>query len=314
MINKNSKIFVAGHNGLVGSAIIRKLKEFKFKNVITASKKELDLRDQKKVKSFINYHKPKSLVIAAAKVGGIKANNELSAEFIYDNLQIQNNLINAAFENNVKNLVFLGSSCIYPKFSKQPMKESYLLTGKLETTNEAYAIAKIAGVKMCEYYNKQYGTNYKSLMPCNTFGPNDNYNLSSSHFLPALIRKIHEAHNKNQNYIEVWGNGKTKRELIYVDDIADATIFFLFKKSKHHLINIGTEKEYSIEKYAKIIMNACNTKLKIKYINRSLIGTPRKVMDCSLARKLGWKSKIDIYKGIKISVEDFKKNLKKYST
>ena len=232
MINKNSKIFVAGHNGLVGSAIIRKLKEFKFKNVITASKKELDLRDQKKVKSFINYHKPKSLVIAAAKVGGIKANNELSAEFIYDNLQIQNNLINAAFENNVKNLVFLGSSCIYPKFSKQPMKESYLLTGKLETTNEAYAIAKIAGVKMCEYYNKQYGTNYKSLMPCNTFGPNDNYNLSSSHFLPALIRKISIASKKNK-IVKLWGTGKPLREVLYVDEVAEACEYFLKKKNKH---------------------------------------------------------------------------------
>ena len=313
MINKKSKIFVAGHNGLVGSAIIRKLKELNFKNILVASRKQLDLRNQKKVDNFFRLHKPKSLIIAAAKVGGIKTNNELTAEFIYDNLQIQNNLINSAYNNNIKNLVYLGSSCIYPKFSKQPMKEEYLLTGKLEKTNEAYAIAKIAGVKMCEYYNKQYGTNYKSLMPCNTFGPNDNYNLSSSHFLPALIRKIYEAKIRKDNLIEIWGNGKTKRELIYVDDIADAAIFFLFKKTKKNLINIGTQKEYSIEKYAKMIMDILKIKLKIKYVNKSLIGTPRKIMDCNLARRHGWKSKIDIYEGIKISIRDFEENQKKYT-
>ena len=312
MIPKKSKIFVAGHKGLVGSAIIRKLKEQNFTNIITASRKQLDLRDQKKVDTFFNLHKPTSVVIAAAKVGGIKTNSELTAEFIFDNLQIQNNLIDSSYKNKVKNLVFLGSSCIYPKFSKQPMKEDYLLTGKLEKTNEAYAIAKIAGVKMCEYYNKQYGTNYKSLMPCNTFGPNDNYNLSSSHFLPALIRKIYEAKKNKKNYIEIWGNGKTKRELIYVDDIADATIYFLFKKTKKNLINIGTQKEFSIEKYAKIIMNTMNTKLNIKYINKTLVGTPRKIMDCSLSKKLGWSSKTSIYNGIKISVNDFEKNYMKY--
>ena len=313
MMNKKLKIFVAGHNGLVGSAIIRKLRERNFKNILVASKKDLDLRDQKKVDRFFRKHKPKSLIIAAAKVGGIKTNNELTAEFIYDNLQIQNNLINSAYNNKVMNLIYLGSSCIYPKFSKQPIKEDYLLSGKLEKTNEAYAIAKIAGVKMCEYYNKQYGTNYKSLMPCNTFGPNDNYNLSSSHFLPALIRKIYEAKTNKENYIEIWGNGKTKRELIYVDDIADAAIFFLFKKTKQNLINIGTQKEYSIEKYAKKIMNIFKIKLKIKYVNKSLVGTPRKIVDSSIARRLGWKPKFDVHKGLKITIQDFQKNNKKYS-
>ena len=312
MIDKKSKIFVAGHKGLVGSAIIRKLEKLNFKNIIVATKKELDLRDQKKVNNFLSKHKPKSVIIAAAKVGGIKTNNELTAEFIYDNLQIQNNLINSAYQNKVKNLVYLGSSCIYPKFSKQPIKEQYLLTGKLEKTNEAYAIAKIAGVKMCEYYNKQYNTNYKSLMPCNTFGPNDNYDLLSSHFLPALIRKIYEAKSKKKKYVELWGNGKTMRELIYVDDIADAVIFFLFKKTNQNLINIGTQKEYSIEEYAKIIMDIFEVNLKIKYINKSLVGSPRKIMDCSLAKRLGWQSKTDIYEGIKVSIKDFEENVKKY--
>lgn len=312
MMDKKSKIFVAGHKGLVGSAIIRKLEKLNFKNIIVATKKELDLRDQKKVNNFLSKHKPKSVIIAAAKVGGIKTNNELTAEFIYDNLQIQNNLINSAYQNKVKNLVYLGSSCIYPKFSKQPIKEQYLLTGKLEKTNEAYAIAKIAGVKMCEYYNKQYNTNYKSLMPCNTFGPNDNYDLLSSHFLPALIRKIYEAKSKKKKYVELWGNGKTMRELIYVDDIADAVIFFLFKKTNQNLINIGTQKEYSIEEYAKIIMDIFEVNLKIKYINKSLVGSPRKIMDCSLAKRLGWQSKTDIYEGIKVSIKDFEENVKKY--
>ena len=312
MMDKKSKIFVAGHKGLVGSAIIKKLKEYKFENILTVSKKQLDLRDQKKVNKYLDRNKPKSIIIAAAKVGGIKTNNELTGEFIYDNLQIQNNLIHGAYNHKVKNLTFLGSSCIYPKFSKQPIKEDYILTGDLEKTNEAYAIAKIAGVKMCEYYNKQYKTNFKSLMPCNTFGPNDNYDLSSSHFLPALIRKIFEAKHKNKKYIELWGDPKTKRELIYVDDLAEAIIFFLFKKTKVNLINIGTQTELSVENYAKIIMKQLNVNLKIRYIKKSLIGTPRKIMDCSLAKKLGWKYKIKIDQGIKLCLNDFVKNYNKY--
>ena len=311
-MNKKAKIFVTGHKGLVGSAVIRKLKDLGFKNILTVSKKKLDLRDQRKVNSFLTKHKPNSLIIAAAKVGGIKTNSELTGEFIYDNLQIQSNLIHGAYKHNIKNMINLGSSCIYPKFSKQPIKEDYLLTGELEKTNEAYAIAKIAGVKMCEYYNKQYDTNYKSLMPCNTFGLNDNYDLLSSHFISALIRKIYEAKIKKKKSIKLWGNGKTKRELIFVDDLADAIIFFLFKKTKQNLINIGTQVEFTIEEYAKIIMKKLNVNLNIKYIKKSLVGTPRKIMDTSLAKKLGWKSKIKIEDGIDFCLRDFKENYKKY--
>tara|TARA_B100000767_G_scaffold273315_1_gene303085 strand:+ start:823 stop:1764 length:942 start_codon:yes stop_codon:yes gene_type:complete len=311
-MNKKAKIFVTGHKGLVGSAVIRKLNDLGFKNILTVSKKKLDLRDQRKVNSFLTKHKPNSLIIAAAKVGGIKTNNELTGEFIYDNLQIQSNLIHGAYKHNIKNMINLGSSCIYPKFSKQPIKEDYLLTGELEKTNEAYAIAKIAGVKMCEYYNKQYNTNYKSLMPCNTFGLNDNYDLLSSHFISALIRKIYEAKIKKKKSIKLWGNGKTKRELIFVDDLADAIIFFLFKKTKQNLINIGTQVEFTIEEYAKIIMKKLNVNLNIKYIKKSLVGTPRKIMDSSLAKKLGWKSSIKIEKGIDFCLRDFKNNYKKY--
>ena len=311
-MNKKAKIFVTGHKGLVGSAVIRKLNDLGFKNILTVSKKKLDLRDQRKVNSFLTKHKPNSLIIAAAKVGGIKTNSELTGEFIYDNLQIQSNLIHGAYKHNIKNMINLGSSCIYPKFSKQPIKEDYLLTGELEKTNEAYAIAKIAGVKMCEYYNKQYDTNYKSLMPCNTFGSNDNYDLLSSHFISALIRKIYEAKIKKKKSIKLWGNGKTKRELIFVDDLADAIIFFLFKKTKKNLINIGTQVEFTIEEYAKIIMKKLNVNLNIKYIKKSLVGTPRKIMDTSLAKKLGWKSSIKIEKGIDFCLRDFKNNYKKY--
>ena len=313
MIRKKSKIFDAGHNGLVGSAIIRNLKLNDYKNIIVADKKTLNLIDQKQVNVFLKKKKPDAIIIAAAKVGGIKANNDKTAEFIYENLMIQSNLIHAAFKQNVKNLIFLGSSCIYPKYSKQPIKEKYLLSGNLEKTNEAYAIAKIAGVKMCEYYNHQYGTNFKSLMPTNSFGPNDNYNLNSSHFLPALIRKIYEAKMNKKNFIELWGNGKVKRELIHVNDLADACIYFLFKNTKNHLINIGTGKDYSILDYANRIMKILNINLKIKYINKQLSGTPRKLLDCTLAKKLGWKSKISLDKGLTETVEDFCKNYKKYA-
>jgi len=312
MIKKNKKIFLAGHKGLVGSAILRILKKKGFKNIITIDKKKLDLRDQAKVKKFFKNKKIDAVIIAAAKVGGIKANNLYGAEFIYDNLQIQNNLIHQSYLSGIKNLIFLGSSCIYPKLAKQPMIENSLLTSELEKTNEAYAIAKISGVKMCEYYNIQYNTNYKSLMPCNTFGPNDNYDLNSSHFLPALIRKIYEAKLSKDNYIQIWGNGKTKREVIYVDDLAEAVIYFLFKKTKYSLINIGTQKELSILDYAKLIMKQLNINLKIRYINKHLVGTPRKVMNCKLSKKLGWESRISIKDGLKKTIEDFEKNYKNY--
>ena len=254
MISKKSKIYIAGHKGLVGSAIIKKLKEKGYINLITASKKELNLIDQKKVLEFLNKKKPDFIFIAAAKVGGIYSNNKFKAEFIYENLMIQTNLIHSAFQNNIKNLIFLGSSCIYPKLSKQPIKETYLLDGKLEETNDSYAVAKIAGIKMCESYNDQYKTNYKCLMPTNTFGPNDNYHPLNSHFIPSLIRKIHQIKVQNKIFLLLWGNGKAKREILYVDEIANACIHFMNIKTKHSLINIGSGIDYSIKQYAEMFL------------------------------------------------------------
>ena len=232
MINKNSKIYVSGHKGLVGSAIVRKLKEKGYKNIIYKSRKELDLTNQKKVHEFLKKYKPKFIFLAAAKVGGIYSNKKYKAEYIYQNLAIQTNIIHSAHLCGIRDLIFLGSSCVYPRNCKQPIKEKYLLSGKLEETNDAYAIAKIAGIKMCESYNVQYKKNYKCIMPTNTFGPNDNYDSLNSHFLPAIIKKIHNVKIKKKNEIKIWGNGLAKRELIYVDDIADACIFFMKKKNK----------------------------------------------------------------------------------
>ena len=254
MINKRSKIYIAGHKGLVGSAILKKLKEKGYINLIIASKKELNLVDQKKVLEFLKKKKPDFIFIAAAKVGGIYSNHKYKAEFIYENLMIQTNLIHSAFRNNIKNLIFLGSSCIYPKLSKQPIKETYLLDGKLEETNDSYAVAKIAGIKMCESYNNQYKTNYKCLMPTNTFGPNDNYHPLNSHFIPSLIRKIHHIKIKNKKILQLWGNGKAKREILYVDEIANACIHFMNIKTKHSLINIGSGIDYTIKQYAEMFL------------------------------------------------------------
>tara|TARA_B100000586_G_C20030391_1_gene393063 strand:+ start:102 stop:896 length:795 start_codon:yes stop_codon:yes gene_type:complete len=253
MINFNSKIYVAGHKGLVGSAIIRQLKIQGYKNIIFLDRKKLDLTNQSKVYKYLQKNKPKFIFIAAAKVGGVHSNNNYKADFISQNLLIQTNLIYGAFLAGIKNLIFLGSSCIYPKKSKQPIKESYLLAGKLEETNDSYAIAKIAGLKMCQSFNEQYNLNFKCLMPANTFGPNDNYDDFNSHFLPSLIKKIHKLKIKNSNKLILWGNGKAKREAIYVDDIADACVYFMKKKTKHTLINIGTGKDFSIKYYAKLI-------------------------------------------------------------
>ena len=231
-MNHKSNIYVAGHNGLVGSAIVRELKKKGFKKIITATRSQLDLVNQEKVLKFLKKKRPDFIIIAAAKVGGIYSNNTYKGQFIYENLMIQSNLIHSAFLCKIKNLIFLGSSCIYPKKCRQPIKEEYLLNGKLEETNDAYAIAKIAGIKMCQSYNEQYKTNYKCLMPTNTFGPNDNYHLLNSHFVPSLIRKIHEAKKKNKNHIMLWGNGKAKRELLYVDELAKACIYFMKKKNQ----------------------------------------------------------------------------------
>ena len=312
MIKKNDKIFVAGHNGLVGSAVIRKLKFNKFKNILVANRNKLDLFNQNKVENFLKKNKPKLVILSAAKVGGIKANNNFRADFIRENLQIQTNIIHGCHLNNINNIIFLGSSCVYPKDCKLPIKEDYLLSGKLEATNEPYAIAKIAGIKMCESYNKQYNRNYISLMPTNTFGPGDNYNLESSHFIPAVLRKLYQAKIDKKKYIKLWGTGKPKRETIYVDDLANAVIFFINKKINHTMINIGTSKEYSIKKIANKIIKILDLDIKIKFDNNSKYdGTKRKVLDTTIANNYGWKPKISFEKAIMETYKDLVKNFKK---
>ena len=308
-LNKSSKIFVTGHNGLVGSSILRRLKFYGYKNILTVSRKKLDLRNQKDVEKFFKKNKPDAVINAAAIVGGIYANNKYRANFIFDNLAIQNNIIHTSFVNKINNLIFLGSSCVYPKNSKQPIKEKYLLTGELEKTNEPYAVAKIAGIKMCESYNIQYGTNYKCLMPTNTYGPNDNYDLLTSHFYPALIIKIYQAKKNKKNSILLWGNGKAKREIIYVDDLADACIHFLNKKTKECLINIGSGEEKTIKQFAKYLIKKFKINIKIRFDKSKPNGTPRKILDTSLAEKYGWKSKIDLDQGLEQVLKSLKINI-----
>ena len=310
-LKKNSKIFIAGHNGMVGSAILRHFKRKNYKKIITKNKNQLNLLDQKKTFNFLKKIKPDFVIIAAAKVGGIFANQTYKANFIYENLMIQSNIINASYLSGVKKLIFLGSSCIYPKYSKQPIKEEYLLSGKLESTNDAYSIAKIAGIKMCESYNQQYKLNYICLMPTNMYGPNDNYDLNNSHFFPALIRKIYTSKIKKKNYIKIWGNGRAKRELMYVDDIADACEFFLKKNIKHTLINIGTGYEKTIKDFCYFIMKKINYNLKIKFDKQKPNGTPRKILNCKLAKSYGWKPKFSLDKGFEITLQNYIKNNKK---
>ena len=307
MLSKNSLIFVAGHNGLVGSAIVRKLKLKGYKKILTVNKSKLNLKNQSKVLAFFKKHKPQFVFISAAKVGGIYSNNKYKAEFIYDNIIIQSNIINSAYECGIKKLIFLGSSCVYPKNCRQPIKEKYLLTGELEKTNEPYAIAKIAGIKMCESYNFQYKVNYKCLMPTNTYGPNDNYHELNSHFFPSLIRKAHEIKKKKKKQLTLWGNGNAKREMIYVDDLADACVYFMNKKTKETLINIGTGKDYSIKQYAKIILGVINPnqKIKIKFDKSKPIGTSQKKLDISLTKKYSWKPKTSLIEGIKTTYANF---------
>ena len=309
MLNKESKIYLAGHRGLVGSSILKRLKNSGYKNIIVQTRHQLDLRDQKKVMNFFKKNSFQFVIIAAAKVGGIYANDTYKADFIYENLVIQNNIIHSAFVNGIKNIIFLGSSCIYPKNSKQPIKESYLLTGELEKTNEPYAVAKIAGIKLCESFNSQYGTNYKCLMPCNIYGPNDNYDLENSHFFPALIAKTHDAIKKNKKELVVWGSGQPKRELMYSSDLADACLFFLKKKTRETLINIGSSKERTISEYAKFIIKKFNTKLKIKFDKSKKDGTKRKILDCSIAKKYGWKPKYSLDYGFEKTYKDFLKKI-----
>ena len=308
MIKKNSKIFIAGHNGHLGSAIYRKLFENGYKNILTVDKKKINLLDQNKVFNFIKKKKPNLVIIAAARVGGIYANNKYRGKFIYENLQIQNNLIHGAYLSGVKNLIFFGSSCIYPEGISKPISEKLLLSGTLEYTNEPYAIAKIAGIKLCESYNIQYKTNYKCLMPCNSYGPKDNYHNKNSHFFAALIKKILCAKKDKKKYIEIWGSGTPKREIIYVDDIAMACLYFMKKKTKETLINIGSGKDYSIETYAKKIMKHLGVKFKIKKNKKMPDGIKRKLLNINLAKSYGWKPKIAFEEGLDLTIKDFKKN------
>jgi GDP-L-fucose synthase len=309
-LNKNSKIFIAGHNGMVGSSILKYFKEKGYKNIYVRERKALNLLDQDQTVKYLKKTNPHFVIIAAARVGGILANQKYKAEFIYENLMIQTNLIHASYLAGVKKLIFLGSSCIYPKFSKQPINEKYLLTGKLEETNDAYAIAKIAGIKMCEAYNNQYKTNYICLMPTNLYGPNDNYDLDNSHFYPALILKTYLAKVNDQKFIKIWGNGTPKRELMFVDDLAEACEFFLKKKTKHVLINIGSGQEKSILRFCKFLMKQFKINLKIKFDKTKPNGTPRKILDTSLARSYGWRSKFDLIKGFELTYNDFLKKQK----
>ncbi len=313
MINKKKKlkIYLAGHTGMVGSSILNLLKKKKYKNIITKSHKQLNLIDQKKTEQFILKSKPDLVILAAAKVGGILANSSQKADFIYDNLMIQTNVIQSSFKAGVKKLIFLGSSCVYPKYSKQPIKEKYLLSSDLEKTNDAYAIAKIAGIKMCSAYNEQHGVNYLSLMPTNLYGPGDNYNLDTSHFFPALIKKIFNSIKQNKKEIIIWGDGKPKRELMYVDDLAHACEFFLNKNCKHDLINIGSGQEQTIENYCKYILKKFKSNLKIKFDKSKPNGTPRKLLDTRLANSYGWKPKYNLEKGFDLTLKDFIEN-KKY--
>ena len=308
MINKKSKIFIAGHKGMVGSAILRKLKSKGFSKIIVCEKKKLNLLNQDKVFKFLKKKKPDIVIIAAARVGGILANSTFKDKFIYENLQIQNNLIHGSYLAKVKNLMFLGSSCIYPKFCKQPMKESYLLSGKLEETNDTYAIAKIAGIIMCNSYSKKYKLNYQSLMPPNLYGPGDNYNLETSHFFPALLKKIYLAKKKGKKYLNIWGTGKPRRELMFVEDFAEALIFFMNKKIKEPFINIGIGKDFSIDWYAKYIMKRLNVKLRIVYNKNRSDGMPKKCLDINLAKKYGWRPNNDLDRGFDITLRDFIKN------
>jgi GDP-L-fucose synthase len=303
----NSKIYIAGHRGMVGSAILRNLKKRGFTNFILKTSDELDLRDQQKVSAFFEKEKPEYVFLAAAKVGGIQANNIFRADFLYENLMIQNNVIHSSYKTKVKKLLFLGSSCIYPKMAPQPLKESYLLSGYLEDTNEPYAIAKIAGIKLCESYRRQYDCNFIAVMPTNLYGPNDNYNLSNSHVLPALIRKFYEAKQNNSEFVEVWGTGSPMREFLHSDDMADACVFLMENYNGQQHVNIGTGNDISIKDLALLIQRIVGYDGVIKYDHTKPDGTPRKLMDVSFLHEQGWKHQIELADGITMVYEDFKK-------
>jgi GDP-L-fucose synthase len=306
-MNLDSKIYIAGHRGMVGSAIFRALKAKGFQNIVFRTSGELDLRNQQAVADFFSSEKPEYVFLAAASVGGILANSTYRADFIYDNLMIESNIIHSAWVNKVSKLMFLGSSCIYPKLAPQPLKESYLLTGELEPSNESYAIAKIAGIKLCEGYRDQYGCNFISVMPTNLYGYGDNYDLKSSHVLPALIRKFHEAKINNQPFVEVWGTGKPMREFLFADDLADACLFLMNTYNEKELVNVGTGKDLSIGELANEISLIIGFEGQISWDSSKPDGTPRKLLDVSKLRSLGWEASISLQDGIKIAYADFLK-------
>ncbi len=307
-MRKDSKIYVAGHQGLVGSAIVRTLEKKGFKNLVLRTRKELDLMDQKKVADFFKKEKLEYVFLAAAKVGGIMANKTYPAQFIHENLVIESNIIDNAYRSNVKKLLFLGSSCIYPKLAPQPIKEKYLLTGELEPTNHTYAVAKIAGIIMCQSYNKQYGINFISVMPTNLYGQNDNFDLENSHVLPALIRKFHEAKISNAGEVTVWGTGSPKREFLHVDDLAEACLYLMQKYNNPEIVNIGTGTDISIKALAEKIKSVVEYNGKITWDKTKPDGTPRKLLDVSKLRKLGWEHKISLEDGLETTYRWFKNN------
>lgn len=307
-MNKNSKIYIAGHRGMVGSAITRQLEQEGYTNILVRTSKELDLRNQQAVFGFFETEKPDFVFLAAAKVGGIVANNTYRADFIYENLTIQNNIIHAAYLQGVKKLMFLGSSCIYPKMAPQPLKEDALLTGLLEPTNEPYAIAKIAGIKMCEAYRSQYGCDFISVMPTNLYGPNDNYDLQNSHVLPAMIRKFHEAKVKNEPVVNLWGSGSPMREFLYADDLANACIYLMENYSDAGFINIGTGLDVTIKELAELVRDIVGFEGDLIWDSTKPDGTPRKLMDVSKLHDLGWKHTINLEHGIAMAYQDFLKN------
>ena len=304
----NSKIYIAGHKGMVGSAILRNLQEKGYKNFLLKTSSELDLKKTQQVDEFFETEKPDYVFLAAAKVGGIQANNIYRADFLYDNLMIQNNIIHASFVNKVKKLLFLGSSCIYPKLAPQPLKEDYLLSGYLEDTNEPYAIAKIAGIKLCESYFRQHGCNFFSVMPTNLYGKNDNYDLNNSHVLPALIRKFHYSKENNLPFVEIWGTGSPLREFLNADDLSDACVFLMRNYNEHKHVNIGTGTDISIKDLALLIQKTTGYTGELKYDLSKPDGTPRKLLDVNLLNNLGWKHKISLEEGIRLVYEDYIKN------
>lgn len=304
-MDKYSKIYVAGHKGLVGSAIVRNLKAKGYENIIYRTHHELDLINQKEVENFFKDEKPEYVFLAAAKVGGINSNNTYPADFIYENMMIQNNVIKSAHDFKVKKLLFLGSTCIYPKLAEQPISESELLTGSLEPTNEAYAIAKISGLEMCKFYKRQYGDNFISCMPTNLYGPNDNYDLKNSHVLPALLRKFHEAKLYNHDDVEIWGTGTPLREFLYVDDMADACTFLMENYNGEEHVNIGTGEEITIKELAEVIRKVVGFKGNIRFNASMPDGTPRKLTNINKIKNMGWKAKVNLYDGITVTYQNY---------